>query len=474
MAVGLLGAHSATAPHRPGEPRILILSGDEALWQPLVELLGEFGTEVSAGGRPEALARLEECRAIRILVLADGRSFSALEVLDEARRLRDDVAILFLSGSPTVALATEAVRHGAEDFVPVPYAEEVLRKEVVRILEAAELRDRVEHLRHLVGDSYGFERIISQSPKMRSVFSRMLAAARSETPVLIFGETGTGKELIARAIHANSRRAKRAFVPLNCAALPRDLVESEMFGHRRGAFSGALNDHPGLFVAANGGTLFLDEISELPLESQAKLLRVVQDGEVRPVGGLDSRRTDVRIVAASNRNLTSLSDGGFREDLFYRLSVLVIEVPPLRERLDDLPLLVAYFLASLRDRGIAGLERIDDDALDLLAQYAFPGNVRELQNFVESVGATAPPRCTSIAVDDVRRWLRRRHAPVPAATGAVGELPLKLSELEAWAIAEALRRASGNKRLAAHMLGISRDTLYRKLADSPRVSGSRT
>jgi DNA-binding NtrC family response regulator len=461
------------APRKREEPRILILSGDETLWQPLVELLGAYGTEVSVG-RVEALTRLEACRALRILILADGPSLSALDVLDEARRLRDDVAILFLSGTPTVSLATEVVRRGAEDFVPVPYSEEVLRKEVVRILEAAELRDRVDHLRHLVGDSYGFERIVSRSPKMRPVFSRMLAAARSETPVLIFGETGTGKELIARAIHANGRRGKRAFVPLNCAALPRDLVESELFGHRRGAFSGALNDHPGLFVAAHGGTLFLDEITELPLESQAKLLRVVQDGEVRPVGGLDSRRTDVRIVAASNRSLASLSEGGLREDLFYRLSVLIIEVPPLRERLDDLPLLLGYFLADLRDRGIAGLERIDDTALDLLAQYSFPGNVRELQNFVESVGATVPPACSAIAVDDVRRWLRRRHATVPPPAEVASDLPIKLSELEAWAIGEALRRASGNKRLAAQMLGISRDTLYRKLAEIPRVSGSRT
>jgi transcriptional regulator with PAS, ATPase and Fis domain len=329
------------------------------------------------------------------------------------------------------------------------------------VLEAAELRDHVEQLRRLVAD--GLNGIVSQSAQMRPVLSRVQAASRSETPVLICGETGTGKELIAHAIHANSRRAKHAFVPINCAALPRDLVESELFGHRRGAFTGALHDHSGLFAAAHGGTLFLDEISELPADAQAKLLRVVQDGEVRPVGGLESRRVDVRIIAASNRSLSLLRQGGFREDLFYRLSVLVIDVPPLRARRDDMVLLVSYFLAGLRDRGIARLERLEPAALDLLVQYPFPGNVRELQNLIESIGATAPATSTTISAEDVRVWLRRRGVPVATAAASTTQPSLRLDELEAWAIAEALRRASGNKRLAAQFLGISRDTLYRKL-----------
>jgi DNA-binding NtrC family response regulator len=449
--------------HSRQEPRILILSGDEDLCPPLVGLLGAYGTEVSVGGRAGALDRLRNCGTLRVFVLADGHGLAALDILEEARGIRDDVAVLLLSGSPTVSLATEAIRRGAEDFVPVPYSPEVLQKEVVRILEAADLRDRVEQLRGLVADSYGFDRIVSQSPKMRPVLARMVAAARSDTPVIIFGETGTGKELTARAIHANSRRGRRPFVPINCAALPHDLVESELFGHRRGAFSGAFAHHPGLFVSAHQGTLFLDEISELPLDAQAKLLRVVQDGEVRPVGGLDSRHVDVRIVAASNRSSASMRESGLREDLFYRLSVLVIEIPPLRERPDDLPLLITYFLAGLRERGVAQLERFDDAALDLLSTYPFPGNVRELQNLVESVAATAPPGRTSVGVEDVRSWLRRRGRPEASSAGAALDLPLKLSDLEAWAISEALRRTSGNKRLAAKMLGISRDTLYRKL-----------
>ena len=465
---------AATARTRD-EPRILVLSEQIELRQHLVDLLSPYGVEPCTGGRAAALARLDQCRTLRLFVLVDDGDVPALDVLAEARRRRDDVAVLLLSSTPTVERATEAIRRGAEDFVPVPYSEEVLRKEVARILEAAALREHVEQLRNLVADATGFDRIITQSPLMQAALSRARMAARSETPVLICGETGTGKELIARAIHGNSRRAKHAFVPINCAALPRDLVESELFGHRRGAFTGALRDHAGLFVAAHQGTLFLDEISELPIDAQAKLLRVVQDGEVRPVGGLDSRHVDVRIIAASNRSVSSLGHGGLREDLFYRLSVLVIEVPPLRDRLDDIPLLVSFLLAGLRERGVARLENLDAAALDVLAQYHFPGNVRELQNLVESIGATAPATSTTISVEDVRGWLRRRGRTTRAAESPAPAMLLKLNELEAWAIAEALRQTSGNKVLAARLLGISRDTLYRKLpAKASKVSDFKT
>ena len=369
--------------------------------------------------------------------------------------------MLVLSRHPTIKLATDAIRRGAEDFVPVPYSEELLLKEVDRILAAAEMRESVESLRRLVEDRYGFDRIVSHSPRMRPVFDRARAAARSDTPVLIVGETGTGKELIARAIHANGRRAARPFVPLNCAALPRDLVESELFGHRRGAFSGALADHPGLFVGAHSGTLFLDEISELPLEAQAKLLRVLQDGEIRPIGGLESRKVDVRIVSASNRPLAAMGAGSMRQDLFFRLSVLLIEVPPLRQRLDDIPLLVALFLSRLRERGIAQVEGLDADALDVMSGYPFPGNVRELENMLEAISLTLPAGRTVIRSGDVRTWLhsRGRSAPADVPRG------LRLAELEAWAIAEALRDARGNKKRAAQILGISRDTLYRRLQE---------
>jgi transcriptional regulator with PAS, ATPase and Fis domain len=370
-----------------------------------------------------------------------------------------------VSSHPSIEHATESIRRGAEDFVPIPYSADLLRKEVQRIIEAAELRDRVETLDRLVTHQYGFDRVISHSASMRPVFERATAAARNDTPVLITGETGTGKELIARAIHANSRRSKRAFVPINCAALPRELVESELFGHRRGAFSGATTDHPGLFLAAHGGTLFLDEIGELPLDIQAKLLRVLQDGEVRPVGALESRHVDVRIVAASNRTLLSMRDGHLRQDLFYRLSVLVIEIPPLRDRREDLPLLIAHFLASIHTRGVRDVEGIDPQALELLSEYSFSGNVRELENMLEGLALTLPAERATIRAEDIRAWLHRRGVTLRTrGSGPIG-VGLNLGELERWAIREALRQSRGNKSAAAHALGISRDTLYRKLQD---------
>ncbi len=450
--------------HLHTDARILVASEDRALNLALARLLAAYQPDVDADGSASVLASVEQRPALRLLVMGDLRSDSlALDLLESVKQRRPDLSVLVLSSHPTIDHATESIRRGAEDFVPIPYSEELVLKEVGRILEAAELRDRVDSLDQLVATRYGFERVISRSTRMRAVFDRANAASRSDTPVLIVGETGTGKELIARAIHANSRRSKRPFVPINCAALPRDLVESEIFGHRRGAFSGAFADHAGLFVAAHGGSLFLDEIGELPLDIQAKLLRVLQDGEVRPVGGLESRRVDVRIIAASNRSFTVMRDSRMRPDLFFRLSVLVIEIPPLRERRDDLPLLIAHFLGAMRDRGVRHLEGIDPQALDLLADYAFPGNIRELENMLEGLAVVLPPDRATIRAEDIRAWLRSRGAPVGDRTSDATRVPLNLDDLEKWAIGEALRQAHGNKSRAAQMLGISRDTLYRKL-----------
>jgi DNA-binding NtrC family response regulator len=443
------------------EPKVLLATDDSGLDSQLAALLKQRDIAVLVEptlGLPERLAIRP---ALRLVILGHRSAEPALGQLSIVKQHRPDIAVLVLSSAPSVKLATEAIRGGAEDFVPVPFSEELLVKEVERILDAAELRDRVESLHRLVADAYGFDRIASGSACMRPVFERARAAARSDTPVLVVGETGTGKELIARAIHTNGRRARRPFVPLNCAALPRDLVESELFGHRRGAFSGALSDQPGLFVGAHGGTLFLDEIGELPAEAQAKLLRVLQDGEVRPVGGLESRKVDARIIAASNRSLAAMGGGAMRQDLFFRLSVLVIELPPLRDRREDLPLLIGLFLARIRDRGIARVESLEARALERLRAYSFPGNVRELENMLEGISLTLPPGRTEIRAEDVGGWLRHRAPASPEAS--VAGLPLRLRELEMWAITEALKQAGGNKRRAAQILGISRDTLYRKL-----------
>lgn len=446
------------------ESRILIIGRDDSLTRGLVDLLTAYRPELHSGDDVSVLDAIRGRAALRVVILCGaGTDFRTLDLLAQVKASWPDLAVIVISAHPTVEHATEAIRRGAEDFVPVPYSGELVLKEVARVLEAAELRDRVASLDRLLATRYGFERVISRSSRMHAVMDRAQAAARSDTPVLILGETGTGKELIARAIHANSRRAKRAFVPVNCAALPRDLVESELFGHRRGAFSGATSDHAGLFVAAHGGSLLLDEIGELPLDVQAKLLRVLQDGDVRPVGGLESRRVDVRIIAASNHTLIAMRDTQMRQDLFFRLSVLVLEIPPLRERREDLPLLAAYFLAAIRERGVHDVSGIDAPALEMLADYSFPGNIRELENLLEGISVTLPADVHAIRADDVRAWMRRRGAAGHPRTVDASHVPLRLADLETWAIGEALRQARGNKSLAAQMLGISRDTLYRKL-----------
>jgi two-component system response regulator HydG len=441
---------------------VVVAVRDPDLQARLAVLLAPYRTELTSDSRAAVLSILDRRPSARLLIVVESDSDpGALNLVSEAKERRVDVAVIVLSSSPTIQHATEAIRRGAEDFVPIPFSAEQLCKEVERVLEAAELRERVARLRD-PSDCWGIEGIVSVSPRMRRVFDIARAAARCETPVLITGQTGTGKELFARAIHTGGRRVHKPFVALNCAALPHDLVESELFGHRRGAFSGADRDSTGLFVAADGGTLFLDEISELPGEAQAKLLRVLQDGEVRPVGGIESHRTDVRIIAATNRKLADLRAGALRQDLYFRLSVLVLDLPPLRERPEDIPALVAHFLARIRARDATQAEGIERDALDTLSRYPFPGNVRELENLIEGISVTLPPEHAVISADDVRGWFRRRGISLGASPDL--DLPsLKLEELEAWAIAEALRRSGGNKSEAAHLLGISRDTLYRKL-----------
>ena len=445
------------------DPRVLIAAAAPPIRTNLASLLSGFPVISTDVGGAAVFDQLQRHATLRLLILVesleDGRG--TLDLVEALKSRRPDVAVLLINecGADRVA---EAIGRGAEDVLPLPCPAERLRKQVERILEAADLRDRVRVLRQMVPRRHRPPSIIGHSAPIRRVLERAYAAARNDTPVLITGETGTGKELVARAIHANSRRAQMPFVPVNCAALPRDLLESELFGHKRGAFSGAHADYAGLFVAAHSGTLFLDEIGELPAEAQPKLLRVLQDGEVRPVGGLDSRKVDVRVIAATNQTLDAIRQGVLRQDLFFRLSVVVIDLPPLRARLDDVPLLVRAFLAHLRERGFA-VDSMDDDAIALLSEYAFPGNVRELENLIEGVAVMLPAGRTTIGALDVRGWLGNRA--LTAAPVSEAAVPLRLERLEAWAVAEALRRTHGNKRQAALLLGISRDTLYRKLQE---------
>lgn len=448
-----------------GDPRVLVVIAAGEFRDELATFLADLRPVFMPYEEPGLLDFVAGTPSLQVAIIVErGAEPAALDLLQAAKHRRERLAVFILSDKPMIDHATEAIRRGAEDFVPIPFSRDLLRKEITRALETADLRDNIAHLRSLVTTAYGFDQIVGNSARMRPVFERALAASRSDTPVLVIGETGTGKELLARAIHTNGRRRDRPFVPINCAALPHDLIESELFGHRRGAFSGAHADHQGLFVAAHRGTLLLDEVGELPADAQAKLLRVLQDGEVRPVGGLDSRKVDVRVIAATNRTLHELRAGALRQDLFFRLSVLVIEVPPLRERLDDIPQLIHHLLARHGDSSASSLIGFAPDALDVLTRYSYPGNVRELENFVHSLCITLPADRTEIRAADVLGWLRRQGAKLPGtALGPPPDFPLNLRALEHWAFKLALEQARGNKSRAAQLLGISRDSLYRKL-----------
>jgi DNA-binding NtrC family response regulator len=401
--------------------------------------------------------------SIRLIIIIENKpDREALDLLNQIKACNKRVAVLIMSTNPTIEHATEAVRRGAEDFIPIHLSVELLKNKIAKVLETDELRNGINEIRRQPDTFYGFEQIISNSPRMNPVFQRARAASRSDTPILITGETGTGKELLARAIHANSRRHNRPFVAVNCAAIPHELIESELFGHRKGSFSGAHADHCGLFFAAHHGTLMLDEIGELAASVQAKLLRVLQNNEVRPVGALKGQLVDVRVIAATNRSIPELRNGVLRQDLFYRMSVLVIEIPLLRERQEDIPHLIEYFLSRFRSSVECRLCNIEPAALELLMHHSFPGNIRELENFVRSMAATVGYERETINVEDVRGWMRRQGLWQVVLEETAG-LPLDLKQLENWAISAALTRSKGNKSRAAALLGISRDSLYRKL-----------
>jgi DNA-binding NtrC family response regulator len=446
-------------------PRILIAAPEAERCMELAGFLMPWAFMAVPASGPLLLDSISRISSIRLIIIVEQQSGEeALQLLEQVKALDERLAVLIMSMNPTIEHAIEAIRRGAEDFIAVPFSVEHLQKEVAHVLEAAELRDGTREMSRQLGAADDFEQIISDSPRMRLVLQRALAASRSDTPVLITGETGTGKELLARSIHANSRRHERPFVAVNCAALPRDLIESELFGHCKGAFTGAHANYPGLFAAANHGTLLLDEVGELAADVQAKLLRVLQNREIRPVGALESRLVDVRVIAATNRRIQDLRLGALRADLFYRLSVLVIELPPLRERPGDILSLIEYFLARYRGEGESSLSNIELEALQLLSRYSFPGNIRELENFVHSMAATLGHEQKSIKAEDVRRWMRRQGLQ-RAISEEIHGLPLDLRQLESWAIREAIQCSKGNKSRAASLLGISRDSLYRKLQE---------
>jgi two-component system response regulator HydG len=439
--------------------RVLFVDDDRALREVLTRELEDFGLEVRAF--PEPRAALEEAAKTPFdVALIDLRlpEMDGLELLARLRAIDEALPIVMLTGHGAVREAVEAMRRGAHDFLTKPVPLEALERVLTRACSQRDLLQENRRLRRLAEGEEASATLLGDSAPMLALRELIARVAASDAPVLVLGESGTGKELVARAIHAQGPRSARPFVVVHCGAIPEHLIESELFGHERGAFTGAERRRTGLFEAAHGGTLFLDELGELPLPVQPVLLRAIQFGEVRTVGGNRVQRVDVRVVAATHRDLLAEVEAKtFREDLYYRLSTLVIDVPPLRERPGDVARLAQVFL----ERECAKLGRAASfapGALDALARLQWPGNVRELENAITRLATlTSGPTLGSA---DIERLVTTRRRPAASS----GPLPtLDVEELERLAVHAALEKHGGNKRAAAAELGVSPKTLYSKL-----------
>lgn len=439
--------------------KVLVVDDDEDFVEAVKELLvrNNYGVITAYSGK-EALEKAGEENGIGLVLLdlvmplMDG--FTLLEKLVE---LIPETTVIMVTGQGAVQTAVEAIKRGAKDFITKPFDKDILLNKLDVIRKAEELEDKVSSLSVLLSEKYGFDNIISGSKLMKTVFERASAAAHSNAPVFIVGETGTGKELLAKAIHLRGERAGKPFIGVNCGAIPRELLESELFGYRKGAFTGAVRDHEGLFVAAEKGTIFLDEIGEMPKELQVRLLRVLEEYKVRPIGHTQEISLDVRVISASNHPIEDLKKTYLREDLFFRLAVIVIELPPLRERRGDIPLLIDHFIGRFNKKYSKRVKGLSEGAFSSLYNYHFPGNIRELENLIEGIIAVMPMSKNTITERELKEHLLWQQ---PKSSG---HQILALDRLEKFALEQALRECKGNKSKAADILGISRDTLYRKL-----------
>ncbi len=444
--------------------KILIVDDEAEMRALLRDILHERGFQVAvAGSGREALKLMTEAEYPVVLTDLRMKEMPGLELLAEIKREAPDTNVILMTAFGSVETAIEAMKQGAYDYLIKPVKNEELLRVTERAAREAALRREVNRLRREVLKDYSFHQILGKSKPMREVFDLIRRVANSPTNVLITGESGTGKELVAKALHYNSDRREAPFVAVNCAAIPEALLESELFGHVRGAFTDAKTDKRGLFEEATGGTLFLDEISELPLTLQAKLLRAIQEREIRRVGATRSVAVDVRLIAATNLNLTEeVKAKRFREDLFYRLNVIEIRLPALRERREDIPLLADAFFRKCAETRQKPLQGIAEPALALLVDYAWPGNVRELENVIERAVTLA--RGEKVMPDDLPPMIQgTRGVRQVIEEGADRVLPLQ--DVEKEYILRVLEKLGGNKYQAAQALGIDRKTLYRKLAE---------
>jgi len=447
-------------------PTILIVE-DEPKMLRLLELnLGEEGYSIHTVA--DAEAGLNALRQERIdLVVTDLKlpGMDGLEFLQAVKRADARIPVIVMTAYGTVETAVEAMKAGASDYVLKPFSLEEMKLIVRKELDVHNLREENRSLREALGKRYEFKNIVARSAKMQEVLATVERVALTNSTVLLGGESGAGKDLIARAIHQHSRRVSGPFVKINCTAIPENLLESELFGYEKGAFTGAVASKPGKFELADKGTIFLDEIGDVPSSIQVKLLRVLQDREFERLGGTKTLKVDVRVVAATNQDLrAALEQGSFREDLYYRLNVVPINIPPLRERKEDIPYLVDHFIERFARESGKPIRGITPAAQKALMEFHWPGNVRELENIIERAVALSSREVIDVA--DIRLDLSPVKPSAAPAANAAAFPPegLTLEQYEDEIIKEALRRTGGNKSQAARLLGLSRNTLRYRLA----------
>lgn len=450
------------------KPRVLVVDDELSMREFLEIFLNKEGYEVTtAAGGAEACELVDKEQFDLVVSDIKMPGVDGIEVLRKVKKVDPRTEVIMITAFASHETAVETMKEGAYDYITKPFKVDEIRRIVANALDKQILSRENIALKQQLGQQYGFGNIIGSDPRMVEIYELIQRAAPTPTNILIVGETGTGKELVARSIHATSPRNNQPFVVINCGAIPGELLESELFGHRRGSFTGAMYNKKGLFEIADGGTLFLDEVGELPMNLQVKLLRAIQERKFLPIGDTQERSVDVRLVSASNRNLLEgVEKGQFREDLYYRLNVIQIRVPPLRERRSDIPMLADHFLDKYSKSLGKDIRKISSEALNYLRGYAYPGNVRELENIIERAIAleskdiilpeSLPPHITSQGLDMGR--LRRQLVIPPQGI----DLDQVINEIETDLIKQAMEMGKGTKKSAAKLLRISfRSLRYR-------------
>jgi DNA-binding NtrC family response regulator len=439
--------------------KILLVDDERHSREAMTDWLESEGFDVIAvSDGQEAIRHIHDGIAVVVTDLKMPRT-DGLALLRLAKQQAPHAAVILVSGYGTVDAAVTALKEGAFDFLSKPINAEELTQRIRMALEKRAMATEIARLHAELNERHGFENIVGNSPAMRAVFEKVRLVADTRSTVLIVGESGTGKELVARAIHHHSARRKRPFVPVNCAAIPETLVESELFGYEKGAFTGATGRKRGLFQTAEGGTLFVDEIGELPMGLQAKLLRVLENRKVMPLGSTQEIDVDVRLLAATNRDLREQVDRKqFREDLYYRLKVVEIRLPPLRERPDDVPLLIRHFIKQIAEENARPVRDVTPEALEALRAYDWPGNVRELRNLLESIIVLSVKERIELSdlPEEIGKVKSARTVIQPGMT---------MAEIEKEAIRRTLEQTGGRRGRTAEILGISVRTLHRKIKE---------